>query len=528
MKNLNEKNGVFLLIVLTSFLLVACNFVSLDQFNSADNTDYSSQSSITNSTVETSSTTDTSQNTTESSGNPQLDNASSDSMTEESLENDIVTIDPVKEENIALYHYKLTEIGTFSNIERLAFSGDMPVIRETIDGEIVDFLYSYTGELKISSGCNSYTYLGNGFTAMYDYNGIVPTARLVNVYTGEIILEDNSMALVEKLSDRYCYIIHITEEVTENDNYFVCFSGLYISDGFAFFEGYGRVYDLQERKFIDNLIVTDPRSDYIPLAIGTTVFCKVRTNTYDIYQENGTVTSNVENVYLTKNGFIQTKDDNLVLYDYDYNTIAHVKNAKPFMEFGADGLIYSESYFNRGAYLNDQVVDINGNEIIPGTFKEVKINNDYIVVKNDDNMEQLYLGDGSLLLSEEYMYMNSIKTLPLLKLSSSTNSSIKYLYVPGCGIFDISDYWVDDLFYYKGDYKQYDFMVLATGETMRLTNSKTLIGTLMVDSDQGLIELINGTTVLEKGYDFVTATGEHLYVLHNDTWTVYQYELVND
>lgn len=403
-----------------------------------------------------------------------------------------LTLEPVKEANVANYRYALTEVAAFEDIDRLAFSPHMPVVRTVVDGTTIDYLYSYTGELLIPEGCTGYDYFGDGRAVMYTPE----KTRLVNVCTGEVYLESAEIGQIIQMNDRYYFTVH---------------------------NGYGQVFDLDKLGFIDGLKVTELTLSMVPKAIEDTVFEKLGYGTYRVYLGDGSVFGEFDSMGFTENGFFREVSEGIEVYDSSCNLLRLVEGARTNSQYASeDSNTCSWRYFKTGEFLNYGVVDINGEEVIPGTFTSVEIIGDYIVAGDSQEVDGLYLADGTQLLDHKYDGIYYSEGMGILRLTAADGT--KQVYVPGCGVWDLGDLMVDENISDGRD----SYMIAATGETVLLEDSREVIGTPFVSCDKGLIETYNGTALLEPGYDFVTATQEHIYVRNGDSWTVYSYGLVKE
>ena len=411
-----------------------------------------------------------------------------------------VQLAPVTEENISDYHYVLTKVCTFSDIDRLAFSSDFPVVRTTSNGTSYDYLYSYTGELLIQEPCQGYTHFGGGITAMYCKEGDSQSVRLVNVYTGEILFDDSTILYIEQLSDRYYYMIHSA--------------------------GYGLVYDMQLRKFIHDLIVTDSSSLAVPFVIDSTLFVRTQYGCYDLYMDDGSVRS-LEDITITTSGYVQDDGDDLLVFDSQCDLVARIADARPLTDYAFDGVNnYSDRYFRTGEYMAYSVVNLAGEVIVPGPCEDIRVSGDYIIAGSEDTGMAVFLGDGTRLTDYLYSYSSSHDDLPLITLSDPQNSENKFLYVAGKGVLSLEGYTAGSAGYYSGDdYHDCSYLILSTGQSIYLTGSYSMYLPFLVESDQGVVDLIAGQMILPAGYDFVAATGEHLYVHAQGQWTVYTIEI---
>ena len=400
----------------------------------------------------------------------------------------IIALDPVVENPLVDDHYEITELCTITDAQFNSFSGYCPITYEINDGEYTDYLYSFTGDLLIQEGCSDYDYFTNGVTAMYgDGYGV----QLVNIFNGTHYLVDDGIQNIYQLSDRFYYVVY--------------------SD-------YSLVYDVEKTAFIDGLMIMGDGISDIPVVIGTTVFEETDYETYRAWLDNGTVIDSIDCASLTPNGFIREEGDHVLVYDEECHLITTVKNAIPMMDY-TNNAEYSGKFFRTGEFRSYTVVDMNGNVIIPGPLNGVEASGDYIIARNDQDQYALYLGDGSMIADFEYTIITYKEELEVFQLSHI--SGMKYFYIPGVGMVDITD-----TSGYEIIARDDQYLIYATGEYVDLPNGKDQIHAIMTECDMGLIDLISGSILVNSGFDFVHATQDHLYVRYGDNWTVYRLELI--
>ena len=119
----------------------------------------------------------------------------------------------------------------------------------------------------------------------------------------------------------------------------------------------------------------------------------------------------------------------------------------------------------------------------------------------------------------EYTIITYKEELEVFQLSHI--SGMKYFYIPGVGMVDITD-----TSGYEIIARDDQYLIYATGEYVDLPNGKDQIHAIMTECDMGLIDLISGSILVNSGFDFVHATQDHLYVRYGDSWTVYRLELI--
>lgn len=403
-----------------------------------------------------------------------------------------IPVEPVVENSLTDARYEINKLCTITDAQFNAFSFYSPAKRVNKDGVSTDYLFSYNGELLIEEGCQKYEYYGNGLTMML---GNAYGVRFVNIFTGERYLDDSSIRDIEKLSDRFFYVIY---------------------------DSYGKVYDLDKKAFVDGLKVTELSTSSIPVVIDTTIFERVSYGTYRAHLEDGTVTKELNEMSFTATGFVRKESGDVLVYDSKCNLIATVKNATPVSDYSAGSSGSSDKYFRTGEYRSYTLVDINGSVIIPGPLDSVSAQGDYIIARNSKEQYALYLGNGTQLLDYEYDSFTYREERHLFSMTHKATGG-KCYYIPGLGAVDVTNCQAYD-FTVNGDN---DYLIYATGKFIALPGADEMIHALLVDCEKGLVDVFSGKVLVEPGYDYINATKEHLYVRHGNVWTVYSLELIH-
>ena len=400
-----------------------------------------------------------------------------------------INLEPVVEKSVANAYYEITQLCTITNAAFDSFAFYMPAERTTQNGVIVDYLYSYTGELLIEEGCEHYEYYGNGITMMEGDYGV----HFVNVFTGERYLDDASIVAIEKLNDRF---------------YFVEYAS------------YGMVYDMEKCSFVANLKVADLSSSTNVVAVGNTVFEQLDYGTYRAYLDNGTVTDEIKNVYFTTEGYLCENGNTVEIYDSNCNQIGAVENVRKLSDYTATNR-YSWRFFAGGEFRAYDLVDANGEMILKGPIDQIQIfGEEHMVARDDQERYALYLTDGTALTGYDYSYIYYPSELDVFKMKPVSGGECYY--VPGVGVVDATGLNGTDFLTAGKD----EYLIYGTGEMMTLPNASEMIHAMIVDCDLGLVDVISGNVLVQPGYDYAFASEEHLYVRNGDTWTVYALELV--
>lgn len=432
--------------------------------------------------------------------------------------------------DISNFHYELKEVGSFITKDDLLFTDQIPLFleRDENDSRIYTLL-SHLGEDMIGETCNSYDYFGNGITAIYRKGTEVPTCKLVNIDTGEVYLADDAVQ-IEQLNERFYYVVYVTERTENRDECFIYFTDQMLSLGpdedDVLYKGYSRIYDLEKAQFVGNLQGEIP--EHWVLANGDTVCIAKSYDLYDVYLDNGSIISDVKNLALTPNGFIQKSNGNCVLYDTELNELCTVPNATP-LSLHDPYNHYSDHYFLFGTDWDRKgIIDRNGTMIVPDEYKFLTCYfDDYFIVANDEK-KGVYHADGSVLIPVEYDGVFGTEYPGFRMTKEHGDDEETFLYVPGRQVMSISEYHGSPPLLYQyvdGASRTLDYLIPSSGDTLLIKDYENVVGAI-VASEQGVMEMIHGTTLIEQDFSRVIGTDEYIYAYKDGMWTVYSWDLL--
>lgn len=452
-----------------------------------------------------------------------------------------VPADPVSVSEMDLSEFNVTvnQVATVSYSDDLKFRTEMPVYR-TIENEIYYYtLLSAKCEDLIGKAYNNYDYFGDGLTAAYVYSESVPQCSLINVNTGEIYLSDDACQ-IEQLSDRFYFVIYATEQTDSREDAFIYFTDRMFSlapeEGDILYKGYAKIFDLEQGGFVGDLILEEP---YDIAVCGGLICVEIDWYTSDVYAADGTcIADDVESITVCQDMMVQETDEGVVIYDSEFNRLRTLPDCEVMDE---DGPVYP-NYSGKFLKVRDEnsglwgVIDMGGNVMMEGRFATISgAYGDYIMAGKeigDDWMYGVYLADGTEILPCTYDGIYADDDLPVLHCYDAEDND--FIYVPGFGSVDVTDYSRDGLVYYvnpeEGNYDARSYLVYATGEMADYTDSEVLCQLLVYSEEAGLVEMIHGQTLIpaeDFGYDRIIDTEEYLYCFDYDTKqvTIYQVEI---
>lgn len=432
--------------------------------------------------------------------------------------------------DVANYHYSLQQVGSFQTKDDLVFSDDLPLLTEKDEnGNRLYTLLSHLGEDKMGKTFNNYDYFGNGIAATYLKGSEVPSCSLINIETGEVYLEDGAVQ-IEQLNERFYYVIYVTEKTENRDEAFIYFTDRMLSlapdEGDILYKGYAKIYDLKKQEFVGNIEAELSKSNI--LTCGDTLCVGLSYGKYDVYLDDGTVLTDIPNLYAGLDGIIQRDGQDCIVYDLDMNEQFIVHNADPISLSDLSGY-YSTDYFSfeRDSYCKG-IIDRNGTEIVPAEYKYISYKFDnFFIVKTQDEKYGVYQTDGTLVVPVEYDSIFDCD-FPAFYMQKKQESEEKYLFIPGTGTINITGFNGVNSPYYQpveDSYRDRNYLVYETGETMLIENYEDIFGA-MVSSEYGIIELFHGSMLIEEEYSRVIGTKEYIYAYKDGMWTVYSWELI--
>ena len=146
------------------------------------------------------------------------------------------------------------------------------------------------------------------------------------------------------ISTRYLYLIYGTETTTDKSEAFFYTTSAMISltpsEGDTLYKGYGKVYDLQERRIVPDLMITNSSTSAVKTA-GNLIVCTNEDYSYSVYNSNGELLFSGSGVDVGNDFFI-----------VDYKTV---------MDVNGDTLYTSDAYL--------QIIKGTGNYMYSSDYK---------------------------------------------------------------------------------------------------------------------------------------------------------------
>ena len=453
-------------------------------------------------------------------------------QTTEAVEENKIPDNIVQPYTVENQKVSLKQVASFTEPVKLSFSSSMPVKRETVNEKAVDTLLSYEGKDLLGKGYHNYTYFGAGVTAAYIYDTEVPKCELVNVNTGEVYLADGA-AKIEKISDRFYYVIYATEKTDNQEECFIYFTDRLLAmspdEGDLLYKGYGKIFDMEKKKIIDSIQIDNGGTKM--KACEDTICLEKNWNTFDFYDADGKqLGQTMEDTSIGTKYIIQETNDGVAIYDSKLNKLGAVKGAGPVDDESSTYDLVSDRYLEyRDDDYNVGIMTISGKKVLDAKYEFCNGSwNDYLIMYNEDDTASLLLGDGTeLIAGGTYESIYKLDEYPAFKLQTKDDKD--FLYLPNGKLVDITDAYESGSIYYMDvgeDYTTESYLLYQTGEWKTYTNAKTL-GHGLLRTDEGIVDMFSGEVLLEGDYDYVYDTEEYIYIYTDNTWLVYQIEETN-
>ena len=203
------------------------------------------------------------------------------------------------------------------------YEGEKYIFYDALGNQIGDTDYDNFDSWPIS---NSTCYV------VYKYDNSPNSAGLIDGKKGEIIL-DCETAMIDKpwYCDRYLIVSYATQEVTDRSECFIYSTSSWISiepdENDVMYAGYSQVYDLKNRQFVGDIIVTTP--GYSFYEIGDSIYFG-NWNEWYLYNDEGELISDKKfDTSLAGAGLLmEQQNESYLVYDGDLNNIFTL-NFKP-------------------------------------------------------------------------------------------------------------------------------------------------------------------------------------------------------
>lgn len=413
----------------------------------------------------------------------------------------------------------LKEVGKLENAD--AENYDVFLYKSISDDEIQ--CLDYKGEPLMEGKVDYVEKLGD--TGLYVYytvpEGDIDYCGIMDAEGNVILSTDEKVGTFDAIDDRFVKA-YLPEAVTTSKDDAIYYStsrqfSIDVGDDDVMYSGTVKLYDLQEKKFLENTaqkfdpnykigddIISYYDEDYNSIA--------VTTDDKLIDLGDMTVVGDLLTEYTGDTTNVYDKDMNL-LFTTPY-TLSEITNTTDFYsaydsESGMRGIIHksgtviAEPKYNTISYLSDGMFTFNGEDL--------------------DKTGMLYV-DGTEVVPAEYKYINETGVPGFY---NACKQDGKYDIIDSEGNKVVSDmeysYSVGG---YVKDGDDYTFLVTSTKDmSLKIDCSSTYLGdNLLYDfSNKVIYDLVTGEKVME-GFDTATQAYGFIYIVNGDDTTIYKAE----
>lgn len=387
------------------------------------------------------------------------------------------------------------------------------------------------GEVLIDKLYDGYSDLKDDYFVVYDAEAY-PNYRGLVKNDGTILLPCEAVGIREVSGgDRYLEIVFATEEVeNEEDAY------LYLTDRmFSFggpededvlYDGYSKVYDLQEERYVEGIEITNPAESLAQ--VGDNIFLSSRK--HELYNPDGELLS--DDPGNLQNGYFYTRDSDTKEYSYydgDLNLL-YTLDFYPSRIIGDfDLLVINDQIEEDGDYFY-WLADTDGERISDYYEHSISQYGDFLESYNDDDYYEIMDLEGNVLVpfSEEVTSTYELSFGFLSFRKGEDNYSL--IYPDGKIVENISDSSFSFPIYRETDDGYEVFITDDADYSMsvyRVSTVNNLRGVIAVRSDEdsssyALYSVKTGEQLLPEEYDRFETAGGYLYAKKGDDWEIYQ------
>lgn len=355
---------------------------------------------------------------------------------------------------------------------------------------------------------------GNGICAVSNRDAFgINLIGIVDCLSGEELVSCDAVDM-QLLSDRFVLLSYIDEITTEKDYYGTFFRGSYELR----YTGYGKIFDLQERRFVPNLELTD--SKYRITTFQSVIL--IETDEYsvkDVYHANGTFLGSYVNLHASGHSGValQVLSGGIQIYNgsmeklsylpgsiYDYDTVP-----------GSSNMLVKTDYTDEGkiAYL----IDMSGKRLSVDYRAITAVYAGKYIYHNilTEETQILYgISDfmGKEILPPQY---KSIQYMEPGYFLAATAEGYQLFRLDGtaCNQEPLSHYGGSPILYQEDIQK---LLIADTGEIYETKQYPDYQCLSLVFADSKLVDVFTGETVLDD-VDDCMSVGNNIYIWDKET-----------
>ncbi len=354
--------------------------------------------------------------------------------------------------------------------------------------------------------------VGNGVVIVSMESEDTPKWGVVNSYTGKELVPCEAVD-IQKLNERYLLVNYYTGAATEDDYY-----SFYSDGGIIEYNGYGKVLDLEQERFVPGLEVTDD-----VVAAGDMLYVDRDISEVEVFDAEGKSQGTFEYLYAYPDSGISLHANpaGFAVYDGSFQKIGYVNGSINSFDTikGVDDMLI-EFVPERGRRL----VDLDGQELSDfyyfiGSVSEYGFN-----ATKEHGGPFGYVGmDGTELIPFSYDVIHFVKPGYLLAQKDTENHDVYSLDGKKLNTEPVSGDLNECRFYTENG-----FFAPDTGKTVELTRKMYLGYGLIEDTKDAYTSTIycarTGEVVFEEVENCV-CIGENLYIWDGENEVFHRYIL---
>jgi len=429
------------------------------------------------------------------------------------------------------YAYTVEKVGEYSDPDKqLQNFKNCPVTVSGGKGRLL----TYLGEDKLGKDITGTSYLGQGLYAVRTDADNINSVGLVD-QDGNVLIPFEAANIrwpdsLHSSTDRYLKVIYATEKTDNKKEAFFYTTDNQVSfkpdPDDTLYKGYAKIYDLKQKKFFDDIKITN--GDQYGMEPCGSGFCiKNDDGTTTLYDENGSSVLQLKGSVSAGNGMIVQSDGNVYnVYDETGKQTWSQKDALYCFD--------SESgYLISDGGSGSTVLDRNGKEAVPGTFKNymsVKSEKDGVLLVEKDGKETLIKADGTVIAAAKDAdgYFSEVENgIYSDNGTQDSSGNMVYTLVGPDGILCKGErYGTSNIDIIDGTkafvFDDGDYTLKLEKEDPKVLGS-TLIAAQAADTGfYGVFDLYSGKQIIPYDYEKILAINRYIYAYRQNVWTVFK------
>lgn len=423
------------------------------------------------------------------------------------------------------YHYTLKEAGSFEgdkNIPSFQYDG---AIGFNSDGK--PQLLGVDGKpLLDGAAIRGIEYWANGLYLVALDNDEVNNTALVSLTDGTLVPPEAATFSygTDKPEDaRFVEVIYATDKTDNEDECFVYSTDKMVSisveEGDIMYKGYGKVYDLEKRAFVDGVEITNGSRNAMK-DLGDAFVVRDKDDRYTMYDATGKeVWSSSEYVDLGRHSVT-----------YQSGGKSYIVDTKGQTSFVTDGYLNTlestDDLYSIQIGDDKKIIDSKGNVVLEDTYERITGEYDGIFAVTVDGKPQIIDATGKVLVDSMEEYTMSSELPGVLTYKNADGN--RCICLSDGRLIENVDGLMSD-FDFTQDNKH---LVIKTGSYDIVANNPTSLDKgLLRGHPEGysdtyaLYDLFSGNELLDASYETINWAGGYVYAFKDGKWTVYEAKL---